>query len=32
VLSLVETGDLTRKDLDQIRDKIAKVRKARQEK
>lgn len=32
VLSLVETGDLTRKDLDQIRDKIAKVRNTRQEK
>src|SRR5215831_3044553 len=31
VLSLVETGDLTRKDLDQIRDKIAKTRKTRKE-
>jgi len=32
VLSLVETGDLTRKDLDRIRDKIAKARKTSQEK
>ena len=32
VLSLVETGDLTRKDLDQIRDKIAAARKTRQDK
>jgi hypothetical protein len=32
VLSLVETGDLTRHDLDQIREKIAKSRKTRQEK
>jgi len=31
VLSLVETGDLTRRDLDQIREKIAKARKTRKE-
>jgi BlaI family penicillinase repressor len=32
VLSLVDSGDLTRKDLDEIRGKIAKARKTRQEK